>query len=233
MSKAEEIKRDLWNLADPERAALCQRYFKTKKGEYGEGDQFIGVDVPGVRKVAKRYKDVSLGDVQTCVRSKIHEERLCALIILADKYVRAEEKGQETIYNFYLKNLKYVNNWDLVDQSASRIAGRYLLDRPKDILYQLVKSKNIWKRRVAIISTLNFVVNGKYADTLKISELLLKDTHDLIHKAVGWMLREIGKRDLKTEEGFLKKYYKIMPRTMLRYAIEKFPEERRCELLRK
>jgi 3-methyladenine DNA glycosylase AlkD len=227
MNTYEGIKRDLWNLADEERAALCQRYFKTRKGEYGEGDQFIGVAVPGVRRVARKHKEASLVEIKICLQSKIHEERLCALIILTEKYVKAEEKEQKSIYNLYLKNLKYVNNWDLVDQSAPRIVGRYLLDKPKDILYKLVKSKNIWERRVAILSTLNFIVNNKYTDTLKIAEILLFDSHDLIHKAVGWMLREVGKRDLKVEESFLKKHYKTMPRTMLRYAIEKFPEEKR------
>ena len=233
MSKALEIKRDLWNLANPERAVLCQRYFKTKKGEYGEGDQFIGNTVPDVRKVAKKHRDTSLADVRVCLHSKIHEERLCALIILTEKYVRVDEKEQKKIFDLYLKNLKWVNNWDLVDQSAPRIAGRYLLGRPKDILYKLAKSKKVWERRVAILSTLNFIVNKKYEDTLKIAEILLTDKHDLLHKAVGWMLREVGKRGLKVEEKFLKKYSSKMPRTMLRYAIEKFPEAKRLEYLKK
>ena len=253
MFTAEEIRINLRAYANPEKANILQRFFKTKKGEYGEGDIFLGVMVPYIRKVAKKYKEAELQVVKELLYSKIHEERLCALLILVEKFAQKRSgvplerlgtplsgkgapelfaKNKKQVFDFYLKNMKQANNWDLVDLSAPKIAGEYLLDKPKDILYKLAISKNIWARRVAIISTFSFIKNGKFTDTIKISEILLQDKHDLIQKAVGWMLREVGKRSLKDEEIFLKKYYKTMPRTTLRYAIEKFPEGKRLWYLR-
>ena len=218
-----QIKKELQSKANKEKAKIYQGFFKTKKGEYGEGDVFLGLTVPEQRGIAKKYSNIELSDLEVLLKSKIHEERLTALLILVDKY----KKDKENIFNFYLKNLNYVNNWDLVDLTSNRVVGDFLLNKEKDVLYKLAKSDNLWERRVAIVSTFEFIKNNQFEDTLKISEILLKDKHDLIHKAVGWMLREVGKKDLKKEEEFLNKHYKEMPRTMLRYAIEKFEENKR------
>jgi len=209
------------------KAEILQRFFKTGPGEYGEGDIFLGIAVPEQRKIAKKYTDLRLIDFQGLLRSKIHEERMTALFILIDQFQKAKGIARKRIYNFYFKNRKGVNNWDLVDLSADKIMGEYLLDKPKDILYKLARSSGLWDRRIAILSTFAFIKKSKFEDTLEISKILLEDKEDLIQKAVGWMLREVGKRDLKTEERFLKKSYKSMPRTMLRYAIERFPEKKR------
>jgi len=230
-TRLNSIKKDLQAESDPLKKKGLSRFFKTGKGEYGEGDIFLGVTVPKIRRVAKKYKDVSLDEIRTLLRSLIHEERLTALLILVENFRKADETEKTEIFNLYLKNTKYINNWDLVDLSASRIVGEYLKDKPVDILYTLAKSKSLWERRIAIISTFQFIWEGRFAETLKISKILLTDRHDLIHKAVGWMLREVGKRSFKTEEGFLKKHYKKMPRTMLRYSIEKFPEKLRLRYL--
>jgi 3-methyladenine DNA glycosylase AlkD len=218
--------------SNKEQGIFLQRFFKTGKGEYGEGDIFAGIKVPVSRKIANQFKDLSFTDLQKVIKSKIHEERLISLFILVAKYKKADEKEKEKIFNFYLRNISYVNNWDLVDLSAEKIIGAYLIDKDKRLLFDLVNSNSIWERRIAIISTFYFIKANQFAATLKISELLLKDKHDLIHKAVGWMLREIGKRDIQAEEIFLQKYYKKMPRTMLRYAIEKFPEKKRIDYLK-
>ncbi len=208
-------------------------FFKTGKGQYGEGDVFFGLTVPQQRIVAKKYKNLLLADIQTLLKSKIHEHRLIALIILAELYKKADEKIKKEIAKFYLRNTKFINNWDLVDLSAEKILGEHFMDRDKKIIYKLVKSKNIWERRIAVLTTFQFLKNHKFDDTLKVAELLLNDTHDLIHKATGWMLREVGKRDRATEEKFLLKHYKKMPRTMLRYAIEHFDEKKRKFYLKK
>ncbi|MCC7570405.1 DNA alkylation repair protein [Candidatus Micrarchaeota archaeon] len=221
------LKKDLYYLKNSEKSKIYSKYFKTGKGEYGEGDIFIGVTVPNQRIIAKKYKDFSLSDVSKLLKSKIHEHRLTALFILVYKFKKSDEKTKKKIYNLYLKHTKYVNNWDLVDSSAHYIVGAYLFDKDRTVLYGLAKSKNLWEKRISIISTYYFISKNDFKDTLKISEFLLHDTHDLIHKAVGWMLREIGKRNMETEEKFLLKHYKTMPRTMLRYAIEKFPEKKR------
>lgn len=226
------LQKDLRALADPEKAKNYARFFKTGKGEYGEGDKFLGVVVPDSRKIAKKYKDLSLMNIERLLKSKVHEERIVAIMILVLQFNKADESERKRIYNFFLKHRKYVNNWDLVDGSAPKIMGYYLMDKPKDIIYKLAKSKKLWERRIAIMTTLFFINNNKYNDTLKISRVLLNDEHDLIHKAVGWMLREVGNRDRKVEERFLKKHYKKMPRTMLRYAIEKFPETLRQKYLK-
>lgn len=230
----EQLKKDLQNLANPEKAKLLQGFFKTSKGEYGEGDIFLGIMVPKQRKVAKKYKDLTLDQLEQLLNSNIHEHRLTAVFILVDKYKKAEEKQREEIFNFYLSNTKNINNWDLVDLSAPNIVGNYILDKPRDILYKLAGSKSLWEKRISILATFEFIKNNEYQDTLKISEILLDDTHDLIHKGVGWMLREVGKRvSQEKEEGFLKKHYKTMPRTMLRYAIERFQEDKRKFYMKK
>jgi 3-methyladenine DNA glycosylase AlkD len=215
---------ELQKLSNPEKAKNLQRFFKTGKGQYGEGDIFLGIIVPLQRKTADKFKDFDLKQLRETIKSKYHEARLTSLIILTEKFKKAEEKEKKEIVDFYLKNTKYINNWDLVDLSAVYILGQWFFDKDKEVLYKLAKSGNLWERRISIISTAWFIKNYSYGDTIKISKLLLKDKHDLIHKAVGWMLREVGKRNLKTETDFLDKYSKAMPRTMLRYAIEKFPK---------
>ena len=226
-----ELKKELENVADIEQAKIYQRFFKTGEGEYGEGDIFLGVKVPVQRKIAKKYVGIPLIKLQKLLDSKIHEHRLIGLIILSKKYKKAVEEDKENIFNFYLKNIKNINNWDLVDSSAPHIIGDFLLNKKKNILYELVRSENLWERRIAIVSTWKFIRKNKFEDALAISELLLNDNHDLIHKAVGWMLREVGKKEQDVLEDFLKQHYKDMPRTMLRYAIEKFDEEKRKKYL--
>jgi 3-methyladenine DNA glycosylase AlkD len=216
--------------ANREKAKVLQRFFKTGKGEYGEGDIFLGITVPESRDIAIQFKDLPLEEVESLLKSKIHEERLIALLLLVHNYEKHHERRPE-IFNFYLKNTKNINNWDLVDLSAPNIVGNYLLDKDKKILYKLANSNHLWEKRIAIISTFAFIRNNQFSDSLKISEILLADKHDLIHKAVGWMLRETGKRDVAVLEAFLKQHYKKMPRTMLRYAIEKFPESMRKRYL--
>lgn len=223
-----ELKKDLRDLADTKRVADYQRFFKTGKGDYGEGDIFMGVKVPNLRKVTKKYKDLSIPEISELVSSPIHEERMCALIIMTLRY----PEDKDTFYKLYLKNTQFINNWDLVDVTCPRIVGDYLLDKPRDILYKMAKSKNLWEKRIAIISTFMFIKNDDFDDTLELSEILLTDSHDLIHKAVGWTLREVGNRAKVVETEFLKVHYKTMPRTMLRYAIEKFPEPERKKYLK-
>jgi len=211
------------------------RFFKTGPGEYGEGDVFIGVKVPDKRRVARKYRSLPLDEVIKLLQSKIHDHRQTALFILVGQFQKAGPDLQKEIYQLYLDNTPHINNWDLVDCSAPKIIGAYLLDKAAErkILYRLAKSKSLWERRITILSTYTFIKGEQFADTLKIAELLLHDEHDLIHKAVGWMLREVGKRDQTEEEKFLKKHYREMPHTMLRYAIEKFPEEKRQHYLKK
>ena len=217
----------LRELADPAIAEHSQRFFKTGKGEYGEGDRFLGIRVPVIRQQVKKYKDVPLQQVKALLKSVYHEERLFALLLLVEKYHRGSAEEKQVIYELYLANTRFINNWDLVDSSAHKIIGRHLLDRDRKILYTLSHSDNLWERRIAVIATMKFVDNGQFEDTMKISEHLLDDDEDLIHKAVGWLLREVGKRDISVEKAFLNKHYKYMPRTMLRYAIEKFPEKQK------
>jgi 3-methyladenine DNA glycosylase AlkD len=228
-----EIKDDILEKANPEKAELLARFFKTGKGEYGEGDVFLGIMVPGQRKIAKMYADLSLKDLKHLLSGRIHEHRLIALLILTLKYKKADGSARKEIFDFYLRHIGQINNWDLVDLSAPNIIGDYLLTRDRSVLYELVKSDNLWHRRIAVLATFAFIKHNEYDDALRIAELLVRDRHDLIHKAVGWMLREVGKRDRSAEEDFLKKYYPVMPRTMLRYAIEKFDEEARKFYLRK
>jgi 3-methyladenine DNA glycosylase AlkD len=223
----QNIQRKLQKLGSREKAKVSQRFFKTGPGEYGEGDIFVGVKVPELRKLAKEYQEITVKEVKQLLRSAIHEERLLALFILVRKYSKGNETEKKRIYELYLKNTQFINNWDLVDSSAHHIIGAFLVDKSKEPLYSLAKSMDLWERRISMISTFYFIKHDKYAETLKISEILLTDEQDLIHKAVGWMLREIGKRHMPTEEQFLRKHYNRMPRTMLRYAIEKFPEDKR------
>jgi 3-methyladenine DNA glycosylase AlkD len=214
----------LRRFASSSRATVSRRFFKTGPGQYGEGDVFIGVKVPRIREVARENLLLPRGEIKQLLHSKVHEERLLALLILVDQFSHASEHEREAIYNFYLLNTKHINNWDLVDLSADKIVGEYLQNTSKAILFKFAKSKNIWERRIAMLATFHYIKKGRAEDAFEIAEMLLKDEHDLIHKAVGWMLREIGKRCSRpTEETFLKKYYKTMPRTMLRYAIEHFP----------
>ena len=227
MTQLGAIFRELEKRKNPEKAKFHSGYFKTGKGEYGAGDVFLGITVPEQRKVAHAYIDLTLRDVRAMLESKIHEHRFTALEILVAKYKKSDEKEKKKIVDFYLKNRKHINNWDLVDTSARFILGDFLLDKDKSVLYKLAKSKRVWDRRIAIISTHRFIYEEKFENTLRIAKILIDDTHDLIHKAVGWMLREVGNKSLETEEKFLKKCAKNMPRTMLRYAIEKFPPGKR------
>lgn len=222
-----QLKKDLHKLNNPQKAKFLARYFKTGKGEYAEGDVFLGITVPEQRKIAKKYPSLNLKDLQKLLNSKIHEERLVSLMILRIKYLKAGAQKRKEIYEFYLNNTRNINNWDLIDLSSGEIVGDYLLDKDKAILYKLAKSKSIWEKRIAMLATYPYIKSGNFKDALKIAQILLHDRHDLIQKAVGWMLRETGKRDQKVEEEFLKKYYKMMPRTMLRYAIEKFDKKKR------
>jgi 3-methyladenine DNA glycosylase AlkD len=233
---AADVRKELKSMADPDKAAILQRFFKTGPGQYGEGDIFIGVMVPQSRQVAKKFSQLPLGEVRTLLYSCIHEERLVALLILAWRYSSASSsREKEEIVKFYLDNIKQVNNWDLVDLSAPNILGAHLVDRDdkRRLLYRLAGSENVWERRIAIVATHHFIRNGDFSDTLKIAEMLLQDRHDLIHKAAGWMLREVGKRDAAAEEAFLEKHCSVMPRTMLRYAIEWLPESKRSRYNKK
>lgn len=226
---AREIISELQKQKNDEQAKHLSRFFKTGKGQYGEGDVFWGIKVPVQRTIAKKHKTLDLEQVQKLLTSSIHEHRLTALLILTYKYEKADEKLQKEIYGLYLKNTKYINNWDLVDLSAPKIVGVYLLEREKErkILYKFAQSKDLWEKRIAMLACYTFIKNKQFDETLKISEILLHDKHDLIHKAVGWMLRELGKIDQAVEEKFLQKYYRVMPRTMLRYSIERFDEKKR------
>ena len=228
----ENIQKELKRLGNKEYAARLRKYFKTGKGEYGEGDRFLGIRVPVLRKLVKKYRKISIGEVSELLKSQFHEERLFSLLVLVDIFKTANNEDKKIIYTLYLSNTKFINNWDLVDASAGYIVGAYLLTRDKKPIYMLARSKILWERRISIMSTSHFIKYNKFVDSLNIAEILLDDEEDLIHKAVGWMLREIGKRDFELVERFLGKYYKSMPRTMLRYAIEKFPEEKRKSYLK-
>ncbi len=224
-----ELENRLEQSANPSKAKLLQRFFKTGKGEYGEGDIFYGITVPVQRKIASEFKELPVNELQELLDSKIHEKRMIGLLILIEQFKRADEKSKKKIFEFYLQNANKnnINNWDLVDLSCHKIVGNYILNKNREILYQLANSSNLWEKRIAIISTFSFIRINEFNDSLKIAEILLSDEHDLIHKAVGWMLREIGKKNINVLEDFLQKHHKDMPRTMLRYAIEKFDEGKR------
>lgn len=229
---AEAIREKLHAMADPAHAVNLQRFFKTGPGQYGEGDRFLGLRVPQLRKLVPVYRECPLGEIKKLLKSPFHEERLLALLLLVQRYQQSDEKEQERLYRLYLDSTRYINSWDLVDSSAGHIVGAWLYKRSRKPLYELVASSSVWDRRIAIIATFYFIKRGEFEDSLSLAEALLNDEHDLIHKAIGWMLREIGKSDLAVEEGFLQQHYNNMPRTMLRYAIERFPESRRLAYLK-
>jgi len=229
---AADICRRLQALGDPERVAVLQRFFKTGPGEYGAGDVFVGLRVPELRKLAGEYRLLPLPETLQLLHSPLHEARLLALLILVGAYRQGDVALQENIYSCYLQHTRCINSWDLVDASAEHIIGAHLRFRSRSPLYVLATSGLLWDRRIAIMATFHFIKNGEFAETLHLAELLLQDPEDLIHKAVGWMLREVGKRDLSAAERFLKDHYRVMPRTMLRYAIEKFDEDNRQRYLR-
>ncbi len=220
----EEIKKELEKNKDKEKAKVLSSFFKSGKGEYGEGDIFLGISVPKQRQIAKKYSGLPLPKINSLLESEIHEERMTGALILVEKYFSKTNK--EEIVNFYLKNAKKFNNWDLVDLTAPKILGDFLLNKNRNILYSLSKSKNIWERRIAIVSTYSLIKNNNFEEAIEISETLLEDNEELINKAVGWMLREIGKKEDLVLENFIKRNYKKMSRITLRYSIEKFPKEK-------
>ena len=219
----DDVRQRLRAVATAERAAGAQRFFKTGPGEYGEGDKFLGVTVPDLRRITREFQDLPAGDVRKLLTSEWHEERALALLILVRQYERGDHVARDAIYDRYLRSTRHINNWDLVDCSAAQIVGAHLAGTSTTPLRQLAKSRSLWERRIAIIATLHFIRRGEFDETLRIAGMLLDDPHDLIHKAVGWMLREVGSRDRGVAERFLDRHAATMPRTMLRYAIEKFP----------
>lgn len=230
-SDATMAQKGLRSLGSPEQAAVLARFFKTGPGQYGEGDRFIGVKVPVIRKVAKDFRHLSPPEIESLLHSAIHEERLLALVILVGQFEKGDDGTRKSIYDLYLANTPYINNWDLVDLSAPQIVGGYLETRSRKPLDRLAKSASLWERRISIVATHRFIRHGEFSDTLRIAERLLGDKEDLIHKATGWMLREVGKRDVAALEEFLGKHCRVMPRTMLRYAIERLTEENRRKYL--
>jgi 3-methyladenine DNA glycosylase AlkD len=227
-----EVKRELQALADPRDAVHLQRFFKTGEGEYGAGDRFLGIRVPRLRTLARRFRALPHEHVLILLRSPWHEQRLLALLLLVEHYRRGTEAEREAIHRAYLANTRYINNWDLVDSSAEHIVGAHLDPGRRDLLEQLAGSESVWERRIAMLATFHWIKQGEFRPALRVARLLVNDEHDLIHKAVGWMLREVGKRDLGVEEGFLREHCRTMPRTALRYAIERMPEARRRKYLR-
>ena len=230
---SDQVKADLESVSDPVYADRLQGFFKTGEGEYGEGDLFIGVRVPDQRRVAKKYKELSLPDSRLLLHSKVHEHRLTALFILVEQFNKGDDKTRKRIVDLYLENIAYVNNWDLVDSSAPKILGEWLVDRPRDLLYDMADSEVLWKRRISIVSTFTFIARGELDDALALAESLIDDEHDLIHKASGWVLREVGKKDVNVLEEFLMRHSRRMPRTMLRYAVEKLSPSRKKFYMKK
>mgnify|MGYP001582463287 CR=1 FL=1 len=225
--------KELHSLKNPKRIAVYKNFHKTKEGEYASGEEFLGLTISQVRNIANQNFSISFSDIHKLLLSNVHEEKYLACEILAVKYKKSFLSEKKEIIDFYLKNTKLISGWDLVDTTAHQILGDYLLNRKKDVLYFLAKSSIVWEKRISIVSTYAFIKNNQFADTLKIAEILLNDEHDLIHKAVGWMLREVGKRNIEVLKSFLNKHYKKMPRTMLRYAIERFPKEERKAYLKR
>lgn len=229
-----KIQEALELLSTPEKREFLPYFFKTGKGQYGEGDKFLGVVVPDTRKVAKANLNLSFTELRTLLKNPFHECRLCALLILVERFKKADETTRKELYEFYLSQTKYVNNWDLVDLSCSYIVGEYLLDKEdRNILYQLADSESLWDQRIAVVSTYRFIKNKDFKDIIALSEKLMNHKHDLMHKAMGWMLREMGKMDIRPLYSFLDKYHKVMPRTMLRYSIEKLTSEERAHYMKK
>jgi 3-methyladenine DNA glycosylase AlkD len=229
----EQIKNELEQSSDHGHAEKLRGYFKTGEGEYGEGDQFLGVRVPDQRRIAKKYRDTPLPQVVRLLHSEIHENRLTALFILTHQFIKGDEEKRKTVVEMYLGNTGFINNWDLVDSSAPKILGKWLIDKPRGILLDLAHSNSPWERRISIISTFAFIDKGDLGDSLTLAGVLIDDPHDLIHKAVGWVLRELGKKDQKALEEFLDEHRQTMPRTMLRYAIEKLPEDKKKHYMKK
>jgi len=229
--RIDKIRTKLKLAADADKAKILQRFFKTGKGEYGEGDLFLGIQIPTLRSLVKEFPDITIDESPELLQSVYHEERMLALLFLVRAFQKGDEKTKKKVFDLYLKNTSYINNWDLVDVTAPHIVGAWLWDKERKVLYKLAESKRLWERRIAIISTQHFIRKKDFGDTLSISKTLLNDKENLMHKAVGWMLREVGNRNVETEETFLIEHYKQMPRTMLRYAIEKFSEKRRHEFL--
>lgn len=229
---AKQISKALRNLADPAIAAHSQRFFKTGPGEYGEGDQFLGIRVPVVRQLVRKFRSTPLDEIEKLLESPFHEERLFALLLLVNQFERSDQAQRATIYRIYLNNTEYINNWDLVDSSAPYIVGAHLVDKDRSVLHRLSRSKSLWDRRIAVMSTFQFIKVNQFDDLFAMATRLMDDTEDLIHKAAGWMLREIGKRDGRALKHFLNRNYNKMPRTMLRYAIEKLPDRDRRRYLR-
>ena len=229
MSKAllKQLRKKLKSKASPQKAKVLGSFFKTGRGEYGEGDVFIGVTVPVLRKLAKDYQALSMKEIQALHQSQIHEERMLALLILMLQYQKEKANNRKKIFNYYLKNTRYINNWDLVDVSAPHVVGHFLYARNRRVLHRMARTTDLWKKRIAIVATFHFIRKNEFQETLKIAKILLQDNHDLIHKAVGWMLREVGKRNRHALENFLEKQAHRMPRTTLRYAIERFDEQKR------
>lgn len=224
---AEDARTKLKSLASPAAAALATRFFKTGPGQYGAGDTFIGVNVPTLRTVSRSFRALPLDEVQSLLNSPVHEERHLARLVLVLQVAKCGDEHRKRAYDLYLGNTHLINNWDLIDCSAPQVVGGFLTSRPREPLFTLAKSKSLWERRIAVVSTLHFIRHGEFGETLVICRLLLADKEDLIHKATGWMLREVGKKDRSALEGFLEEHATDMPRTMLRYAVEKFPPERR------
>lgn len=227
----DEIRLRLEALSDEATASILQRFFKTAPGEYGHGDCFRGIRVPTLRKLCREFSHAGLSDISALLESPWHEDRMLALLLLIDRYRSMDGNGRQKIYDFYCSRTAGINNWDLVDVSAPHIVGRHLSDRDRSPLYRFAVSPNLWERRIAIVSTFHFIRQGEFHDTLSIAELLLDDSAELIHKATGWMLREVGKRDFRAEDEFLQKQYHRLPRITLRYAIERFPEQLRQRYL--
>ncbi len=228
---ASSLIKELKKISNPNIAKHSQGFFKTAKGEYAEGDKFLGIRAPALHKAAKKYNTLNLNEITRLLASRFHEIRLVSLYILVNHYEKANLNTKSEIVNLYLSNIKHINNWDLVDASAHKILGDFLMDKEKDLLYTLATSPNLWERRIAVMATFQFIKNEAFDDTLRLSKLLLNDTEDLIHKSVGWMLREMGKKNINLEKEFLDKHALKMPRTMLRYAIEKFPPDLRQQYL--
>ncbi|MDB6108450.1 MAG: alkylation repair enzyme [Pedosphaera sp.] len=226
-----EVHAALLKLANPEKATFLRGFFKTGKGQYAEGDRFLGIMVPAIRQLARRFRELGLADCERLLQSPYNEERLVSLLILVDCYRKADAEVKDGVYQMFLKNRHRVNNWNLVDSSAPYIIGVHLLRQDRSVLYELMDSASLWDRRMAMVATFAFIREGDFADGLRLAELLLGDDHDLMHKACGWMLREIGKRDQVVLEGFLRQHHSNMPRTMLRYAIERFPPAKRRDYL--
>ena len=224
---------ELQSMANPEKAAFLQRFFKTGPGQYAEGDVFLGLVAPLTRSIAKANKQTPLSELQVLIESEYHEARLCALLIVVEQFKKASEAVRKQLYDFYLSNASRINNWDLVDVTCPHVVGAYLLDKDRSHLYELAESDNLWEQRIAMVSTVAFIRNREYADTLALAEKLMTHKHDLMHKAIGWMLREVGKKDRETLSEFLEEYATRLPRTALRYAIEHYPEEQRQYFLKK